>query len=200
MCVVAVQRRAHICFGKLDITLFFRLFVGLLWCMLFNSYLKVDKCFKKIQCFIISTIICFHQIFFHRNLCSSKKFHQKNSRDENEASTGHPASSSSHTASVNLWIMFFLNLIDFHNENQNNLKLCETSILVAPVARIAVTWNHHWNFIWEIILSGWYDMIWYVGDNYHWNFISEIILSGWYIWPLFNDLKSFRWHWKWIHG
>ena len=107
MCVVAVQRRGHICFGKLDITLFFRLFVGLLWCMLFNSYLKVDKCFKKIQCFIISTIICFHQIFFHRNLCSSKKFHQKNSRDENEASTGHPASSSSHTASVNLRIMFF---------------------------------------------------------------------------------------------
>ena len=176
MCVVAVQRRAHICFGKLDITLFFRLFVGLLWCMLFKSYLKVDKCFKKIQCFIISTIICFHQIFFHRNLCSSKKFHQKNSRDENEASTGHPASSASHTASVNLRIMFFFsNLIDFHNENQNNLKLCETSILVAPVARIAVTWN------------------------YHWNFISEIILSGWYIWPLFNDLKSFRWHWKLIH-
>ena len=97
-------------------------------------------------------------------------------------------------------VFFLSNLIDFHNENQNNFKLCETSILVAPVARIAVTWNHHWNFVWEIILSGWYDMIWYVGDNYHWNFISEIILSGWYIWPLFNDLKSFRWHWKWIHG
>ena len=53
------------------------------------------------------------------------------------------------------------------------------------------------NFEWVIYFT------WYVGDNYHCNFIWEIkgiILSGWYIWPLFDDLKSFRWRWKWIHG